>query len=163
MPSFFDSTAKIVGGLTGLIVAVTGLVAALAQFGLVPTSEQSTARENTQQTTPSRTGAKSTLRVPVSGTYSGIGAERGSANKDIKVVMAFSSAGSSVSYPTLDCFGRLVPKGFEGGRRIYLERITAGRCDQGGLWRVKVSGPKRLEALWSLASANYTVSVVLQR
>ena len=188
-PSFFDSTTKIVGGLTGLLGSVAALVAALAQFGLLPTSgdsanqaavavpaaaqraaltsrttaEQSTTAQTGEQTARSQPTPKRVLRVPVSGTYSGTGAERGSANKDIKVVMTFSSAGSSVSYPSLDCFGRLIPQGFEGGRRIYLERITAGHCDQGGLWHVKVSGEKRLEALWTLASADYTVTVVLHR
>lgn len=103
-------------------------------------------------------------RIPVSGSYSGEGRQRGTPgalNKDYPIQMIFSSTGSHVAYPTLDCEGLLRPLGFEGSSRVYEEQITSGHCDSGGTWLVHVDDPTTLEAVWSLSSATYTVTAVL--
>ena len=105
-------------------------------------------------------------RIPASGTFSGQAQQRGqpaSVNQDFQMAMTFSSAGSSVSYPTLGCYGRLTPTGFAGRDRVYTETMTSGPCDTGGTWYVKVDGETQVEAHWSLSTANYTVAAVLTR
>jgi len=105
-------------------------------------------------------------RIPASGTYSGQAQQRGepvARNIDFPVTMTFSSAGSSISYPTLGCDGTLHPAGFAGPDRVYTETITSGHCDNGGTWYVKVDSPTQLQALWSLSSVNYTVAAALVR
>lgn len=105
-------------------------------------------------------------RVPDSGTYSGMGSQRGAraeTSKDYAISMTFSSGGSFVSYPHLECEGRLVPTGFDGARRVYREEITSGSCDRGGTWRVEVRSSTALSATWSLPSTDYVVAADLTR
>jgi hypothetical protein len=105
-------------------------------------------------------------RIPASGTYVGEALQRGtptSVDKDYPVQMTFSSSGSYVSYPSLACAGNLQPTGFDGGDRVYEERITTGHCDDGGTWLVHVEGPTTLEAAWSSPSTTYTVTAVVDR
>jgi hypothetical protein len=105
-------------------------------------------------------------RIPASGTFTGQAQQRGepaSVNQDFEMAMTFSSAGSSVSYPTLACYGRLTPAGFSGQDRVYTETITSGPCDTGGTWYVKVDSATQIEAQWSLNTASYTVAAVLTR
>lgn len=105
-------------------------------------------------------------RIPASGTYSGQAAQRGTparVNKDFPLDMTFASTGSYVSYPTLGCHGTLRPIGFAGEDRVYEEEITAGHCDSGGTWHVRVDSVTSLAASWTLPSASYTVSATLSR
>lgn len=108
-------------------------------------------------------------RVPASGTYSGNAQQRGtgshgqSVDRDYAVTMRFSRFGSTVSYPSLACSGRLIPAGFSGGRRVYRETITRGGCDSGGVWKVLVSSSRRLQGTWTRRGTNYLVSAVLTR
>lgn len=143
--------------------------AALAAVGLVIVgTDIALVKNNKSGPTPSPTPKKGPQahKVPASGTYTGKAAQRGAAsgiNKDYPVTMSFSAAGSTVSYETLDCFGNLIPQGFDGRWRLYSEQITSGHCDQGGTWRVRVDAPRELEAKWSSPASNYTVAVVLTR
>ena len=104
-------------------------------------------------------------RIPVSGTYYGLSRQRGTpteVNKDYSIEMTFSSAGSSVSYPTLGCRGSLTPLGFRADARTYRETIESGHCDSGGMWQVQVHGTT-LSAFWELPSVPYSVSAVLEK
>jgi len=46
---------------------------------------------------------------------------------------------------------------------VYLETITAGGCDTGGTWAVKVVNSTQLEVHWSLAGKSYDVTAVVSR
>jgi hypothetical protein len=103
-------------------------------------------------------------RIPASGTYYGLARQRGTpteVNKDYSIEMTFSSAGSSVAYPTLGCRGSMTPLGFRGDARTYRETIESGHCDSGGIWQVQVDGTT-LSAYWELPAASYSVSAVLE-
>jgi hypothetical protein len=135
-----------------------------AQTGKQP--QPSTGKAVTAPTVaPAPTGAiPDAGRIPSSGTYSGQAQQRGEPtliNRDFPMTMSFSSAGSSVSYPTLGCYGTLSPNGFAGQDRVYTEIITSGRCDSGGTWYVKVDNATQVEARWSLSTVGYTVAAVL--
>jgi len=119
-----------------------------------------------QTSTAADAAGKADGRIPASGTYYGQAEQRGaraSVNKDYPVNMTFSSSGSSVEYPTLECAGILRPLGFDGPDRLYEEEIESGHCDDGGLWRVYVEGASQLVATWSRPSSDYTVAAVLLR
>lgn len=124
-------------------------------------------QRNQGQTPASPSNSNPGGQVPDSGTYTGVGRQRSasksSLNKDYPVEMSFSSSGSSISYPTLDCSGTLRPDGFSDGRRVYRESITSGRCDDGGTWLVLVVSGTRLVANWSIAGRDYTVKATLTR
>jgi hypothetical protein len=135
--------------------------ASTTEKAVPPPAKSLTARPTETASTGSNDG-----RIPASGTFSGQAQQRGqpaSVNQDFQMAITFSSAGSSVSYPTLGCYGRLTPTGFAGQARVYTETITSGPCDTGGTWSVKLDGETQVEAHWSLRTANYTVAAVLTR
>ncbi len=103
---------------------------------------------------------------PETGTYVGWGDQRSlsgtSLDKGYQVEMTFSSSGSTVRYPDLGCAGRLRPDGFDGDARVYYEEISTGSCDDGGGWKVVVTGPSHLEATYSPPSGKYIVVADLE-
>lgn len=106
-------------------------------------------------------------RVPTSGTYTGVGVQRGLAggtrDKSYNVEMVFSSGGSTIRYPDLGCFGRLRPSGFDNGRRVYREDMSGSRCDDGGTWLVTVNNDVRVSATYRPPTGRYVVSAELSR
>lgn len=106
-------------------------------------------------------------RVPTSGTYTGVGVQRGLASgtrdKSYGVEMVFSSGGSTIRYPELGCSGRLRPAGFDDGRRVYREQMSAGHCDDGGTWLLTVRSDSRVSATYRPPTGRYVVSADLTR
>ena len=105
--------------------------------------------------------------VPESGTYTGTGYQRGlngtGADKSYAVEMTFSGGGSTVRYPGLGCAGVLRPAGFDGGRRVYREEMTTGRCDNSGTWQVTVVSGTQVSGSYCPPSGRYVVTAELSR
>jgi hypothetical protein len=144
------------------LIDTSGLVQSLK---VKKKSSSSGAAPQTNSSAPSSSSGSG--RVPASGTYTGTGVQRSasdnSKNKDYPVEMTFSSSGSTVSYPSLNCAGRLTPQGFNGGRRVYRESITSGHCDDGGIWEIEVVSDVKLRANWTHSGVSYSVSATLSR
>jgi hypothetical protein len=102
---------------------------------------------------------------PAYGTYTGLGHQRsagGAQTDQYTVVMSFSSSGASVSYPDLQCSGRLAPRGGDGGSRVYAERIRRGSCRE-GRWTVRGLAGGDLVVDWRADDGAYRVTGRLAR
>ena len=162
--------------MTSLLLTACGdSKTTIVNGGTTATNEASTAATTTvtsdstqapQAPQPADSAGNSSSLVPDSGTYTGQavqGGQRESTNKTYPMSMSFSSGGSSVDYPTLNCHGTLRPDGFKGSRRLYIEEITRGHCDSGGTWSVLRQAPNQLLADWTLGTQDYGVAVTLTR
>jgi hypothetical protein len=84
-------------------------------------------------------------------------------NDDYTTVMELSPSGSTVSYPDLDCSGRLVAAGVDGSHAVYREFIDHGACTSGGRWSVRVLSESTISARWEQAGVSYQVTARLVR
>ena len=161
-----DAADASTGGSTASAAGQTGQAGASAPAVTVTASAPAAAG---QPTTPAAGGQAQAQSgpVPESGTYTGAGYQRGlngtRADKSYAVEMTFSGSGSTVRYPDLGCAGVLRPIGFDGGRRVYREEMTTGRCDNSGTWQVSVVSGTQVSGSYSPPSGRYVVTAELSR
>lgn len=116
-----------------------------------------------QPATPPQPGEN--MIAPAAGNYGGLLVQRGPGQSDyaVDVRMSFSSAGSGVSYPNSGCRGALIPKGDQGGARVYREEIYSGACDPTGTWLITRGSDTGISAEYQPPAGEYIVEGRLTR